>query len=79
MIKITYSFLFIDIQLTLNHIPEEAETRIVKSNVIQRDEKGEIIKQYEMNIEVYLPVRNKPYLGGYKSNKNGLTYHHAFA
>lgn len=32
-----------------------------------------------MNIEVYLPIRNKPYLGGYKSNKNNLLYHHAFA
>ncbi|EAS01129.2 IQ and ubiquitin-like domain protein (macronuclear) [Tetrahymena thermophila SB210] len=65
--------------LTVKHIPDNAEVRIVKSNVIQRDEKGEIIKQYEMNIEVYLPIRQKPYLGGYKSNKNGLVYHHAFA
>jgi len=44
-----------------------------------RDEKGDIVKQYDVNIQVYLPIRNKPYLGGFKSLKNGLIYHHAFA
>lgn len=58
---------------------DDAERVTVKSEVVHKDEKGDIVKTYDMEIEVYLPVREKPYLGGYRSLKNSLVYHHAYA
>jgi hypothetical protein len=47
--------------------------------VVVTDEKGDIIKEYTVKVEVFDENRKKPYLGGFKNVKNGLIYHHAYA
>ena len=57
----------------------QPETKIIESNVVVTDEKGDIVKEYTVTVEVINMNSRKPYLGGFKNVKNGLIYHHAFA
>ena len=40
-------------KLTLKHIPQNGQTTQILSKVVQKDEKGEIIKQYDVQIQIY--------------------------
>jgi hypothetical protein len=61
--------------------------RMIESTVVVKDDKGEVVKRYTLNVEIEFPSKvhsislasRKPYLGGFRNAKNGVVLHHAYA
>ena len=66
---------------------EPGQYKMIESTVIVKDDKGEIIKKYSLNVEIEMQRKHifemkghpKAYLGGFRNGKNGVVLHHAFA
>lgn len=60
---------------------------MIESTVVVKDDKGEIVKKYTLNVEIEMASNlkknykenHKPYLGGLKNGRSGNLLHHAFA